>query len=113
MTQDRKDELNEEMFAWICEHIRNSRDLFDTLHGHFGMTKEELHDHSIESLDSFFPEESPRTLLKQKVLANYEEYKAKWLQMQPQVLIEKCEELEAVTRMAKELPSAVSDEEAE
>lgn len=55
MTQNRKDELYEQMIAWICEHIKNDEDLFLTLNGHFGMTKEELHDHSIESLDRFFP----------------------------------------------------------
>lgn len=55
MTQERKDELYDQMIAWICEHIPNDEDLFLTLHGHFGMTKDELHDHSIESLDRFFP----------------------------------------------------------
>lgn len=113
MTQERKDELYEEMIAWICEHIPNDEDLFRTLHGHFSMTKEELHDHSIESLDSFFPAENARALLKQKVNANFAEYKERWLKMQPAELIERCEELEAVTRMASELPSAVSDEDAE
>ena len=54
MTQERKDELYELMIAWICEHIKNDEDLFLTLNGHFGMTKEELHDHCIESLDRFF-----------------------------------------------------------
>ena len=57
MTQKRKDELYDQMIAWICEHIKNDEDLFLTLNGHFGMTKEELHDHCIESLDSFFPNE--------------------------------------------------------
>lgn len=57
MTQERKDELYDQMIAWICEHIKNDEDLFLTLNGHFGMTKEELHDHCIESLDSFFPNE--------------------------------------------------------
>ena len=55
MTQNRKDELYDQMIAWICEHIKEDEDLFLTLNGHFGMTKEELHDHSIESLDRFFP----------------------------------------------------------
>lgn len=113
MTQERKDQLYDEMFDWICEHIKDRKDLFITLHEHFGMTKDELHDHCIESLDEFFPEESPRTLLKQKVNANFAEYKERWLKMSPSELIDRCEELEAVTRMAQELPSAVSDEDAE
>lgn len=49
MTQERKDELYDQMIAWICEHIPNDEDLFLTLHGHFGMTKDELHDHSLIS----------------------------------------------------------------
>ena len=112
MTQERKDELYDQMIAWICEHIPNDEDLFLTLHGHFGMTKDELHDHSIESLDRFFPEESARFRLKQKINVNFAEYKERWLRMSPAELIEHCEELEAVTRMAQELPSAVSDEDA-
>lgn len=113
MTQERKDQLYDQMIAWICEHISNDEDLFRTLNGHFGMTKEELHEHCIESLDKYFPEDSPRTRLKQKINANYAEYKERWLQMQPSELIANCEELEAVTRMAQELPSAVSNESAE
>lgn len=113
MTQERKDQLYDEMFGWICEHIKNDEDLFLTLHGHFGMTKDELHEHCIENLDAYFSEESPRTLLKQKVNANFAQYKEKWLKMSPSELIDRCEELEAVTRMAQELPSAVSDEDAE
>lgn len=57
MTQERKDQLYDQMIAWICEHHENDKDLFLVLTEHFGMTKEELHDHCIESLDSFFPAE--------------------------------------------------------
>lgn len=57
MTQDRKDQLYDEMIAWICEHNPNDEDLFLVLTEHFGMTKEELHDHSIESLDRFFTDD--------------------------------------------------------
>lgn len=113
MTQERKDQLYDQMIAWICEHIPGDEDLFRTLYGHFGMTKDELHEHCIESLDGFFPEESARSQLKQKVNANFAEYKERWLKMSPSELIDRCEELEAVTRMAQELPSAVSDEDAE
>lgn len=28
MTQERKDELYDQMIAWICEHIPNDEDLF-------------------------------------------------------------------------------------
>lgn len=88
MTQERKDQLYEEMFGWICEHIKNDEDLFITLHQHFGMSKDELHEHCIESLDEYFPKESPRTRLKQKVKANFAEYKERWLKMSPSDLID-------------------------
>lgn len=113
MTQERKDQLYDEMIAWICRRISNDEELFQILHGQFGMTKEELHDHCIESLDSFFPADDARTRLKRKVNANFAEYKKRWLQMPPTELIGRCEELEAVTRMAQNLPSAVSDDNAE
>ena len=62
MTQERKDQLYDQMIAWICEHHENDEDLFLVLTEHFGMSKAELHDHSIESLDRFFPtEESEET----------------------------------------------------
>ncbi len=112
MTQERKDQIYDQMIAWICEHIPNDEDLFITLHGHFRMTKSELHEHCIESLDSFFPEDDPRTLLEQKIMANYEEFKARWLQMEPIDMIEQCDQIEGLTRLMKELPYAVSDEEA-
>ncbi len=54
MTTERKDELYDKMIAWICEQISDEVDLFYTLHHHFGMSKEELHDHCIESLDEYF-----------------------------------------------------------
>ena len=55
----------------------------------------------------------PRMLLKQRVEANYQAYRFKWLRMTPEELIDHCEELEAVTRMAKELPEAASEADAE
>ena len=44
-----------------------------------------------------------KSLLKEKVLKNYEEYKEKWLQMEPADLIEQCDQVEGVTRMMREL----------
>ena len=77
MTQERKDQLYDEMLGWICEHIKGDEDLYITLHEHFGMTKEELHDNSIDSLDDFFPEETisdKRVLLLKKIDEEYDEF---------------------------------------
>lgn len=56
---------------------------------------------------------SARTKLKQKVAENYASFREQWLKLSPAELIDRCEELEAVTRMAEDLPSAVSEENAE
>lgn len=112
MTQERKDQLFDVMLGWIGETVKSSEGLYDLLHNHFEMTQEELHDCCIESLDEFFPSDA-RTRLKQKVMANYDEFKAKWLHMEPVELIGICDEMESVTRMMKELPFAVSEEAAE
>ena len=77
MTQERKDQLYDEMLGWICEHIKGDEDLYITLHEHFGMTKEELHENSIESLDDFFPEETisdKRAMLLKKIDEEYDEF---------------------------------------
>ena len=51
--------------------------------------------------------------LKDKLESGYADYKAKWLQMTPAELIDSAEELEAVTRMAKDLPTSISEDDAE
>lgn len=112
MTQERKNEIYKKMFNWICEHNSNSYDLFQTLHKCIGMTKPELHEHSMQSLDSFFPKESAKSILQQKIDANYARYQERWLKMQPSELILICGEVEAVTRMAEALPAVVSENEA-
>lgn len=56
---------------------------------------------------------SARTRLKQKITDNYASFREEWLKLSPAELIDRCEELEAVTRMAQTLPSAVSEEDAE
>lgn len=76
------------------------------------MDQEELDKSDDESVDAPRKEKSARTLLREKILSNYAEYKTQWLHMQPEELIAHCEELEAVTRMAQELPMAISEENA-
>ena len=44
MTKDRKDQLFDEMIGWICEAVKDSKDLYILLHDHFEMTQEELHE---------------------------------------------------------------------
>lgn len=44
---------------------------------------------------------SARTRLKQKVADNYASFRERWLKLSPAELIDRCEELEAATRMAE------------
>lgn len=113
MTQERKDEIYDAMIAWICEHVQDDTELFNVLHGEFGMTMEELHDHCIESLDYLFPENKVRNLLKAKLKQNLAEYREKWLRMSPAELIAQSEEITVMTRLVSILPGMATDEEAE
>ena len=69
MTQERKDQLFDEMLGWIGETVKGSEDLYGLLHNHFGMSQEELHECCIESLDELFPSDA-RSRLKAKVMEN-------------------------------------------
>ena len=55
----------------------------------------------------------PLMRLKDRVESNYQDFREQWLKMTPEELIVHCEKLEAVTRMAKELPGALTEEDAE
>lgn len=54
MTQERKNQVYDKMLSWVFEHVKNDKELFRILHEEFGMTKEELHDNGIDSLDYLF-----------------------------------------------------------
>ena len=57
--------------------------------------------------------ENAKVALKEKLQNCCEQYKAGWLQKRPDVLIEEAEEIASIQRMFKELPDAVTEEEAE
>ena len=114
MTQSQKDAFYDKLFAMILNELKEDEEFLKyVLNNHFGMTKKEVFEAYSNTKNLIVSDSSPRSLLKQKVNANFAEYKERWLKMSPSELIDRCEELEAVTRMAQELPSAVSDEDAE
>ena len=57
--------------------------------------------------------ENAKAALKEKLQSCFEQYKSDWLQKRPDVLIEEAEEIASVQRMFKELPDAVTEEDAE
>ena len=54
ITETRKDELIDKFLTWMIEHHKNDEDLYNVLHKHIGISKYELHEYSIESLDEYF-----------------------------------------------------------
>ena len=114
MTQSQKDAFYDKLFATIVSELKGDEEFLKyVLNDHFGMTKKEVFEAYPNIKNLIAGDSSPRSLLKQKVNTNFAGYKEQWLKMSPAELIDRCEELEAVTRMAQELPSAVSDEDAE
>ena len=57
--------------------------------------------------------ENAKAALKEKLQTCYDRYKAGWLQKRPEVLSEEAEEIASVQRMFRELPDAVTEEDAE
>lgn len=114
MTQSQKDAFYDKLFAMIVSELKEDEEFLKyVLNDHFGMTKKEVFEAYPNIKNLIVGDSSPRSLPKQKVNTNFAGYKEQWLKMSPTELIDRCEELEAVTRMAQELPSAVSDEDAE
>ena len=113
MTQDRKNELYDKMIAWFTEHFEDDDELFEVLAEDLGMTQDELHDHSIEDLDKFFPPAGARLELKQKLEKCYADCKTGWLKLKPATLINLAEEIFTACQMVKYLPSSLSESEAE
>ena len=69
MTDERKTKLIDQFLDWMVEHHNNDEELYLTLSKVIGMTQEELHEFSIESLDEYFEPPLAEDLLKK--LTNY------------------------------------------
>ena len=54
ISEERKNELYEKMIEWICEHISNNEDLYDTLTGYFEMSKDEIQEWNVELPEDYF-----------------------------------------------------------
>ena len=54
ITDKRKTEIIDNFLSWMIEHHHNDEDLYLTLKNVIGMTKEELNEFSIESLDEYY-----------------------------------------------------------
>ena len=54
ITEKRKTEIIDNFLSWMIEHHHNDEDLYFTLKNVIGLTKEELHEFDIESLDAYY-----------------------------------------------------------
>jgi len=110
MTEKRKDELLTAALKLIGTHLDEDENIARALERHLGMTAEEMRECDIEAAD--VPEQDVRAQLSQKLKVCFEQYKAYWLQKSVTALIEDAMEIASVQRMFKELPEAVTDEDA-
>lgn len=115
MTQERKDKVYDQMISWICEHIGDDDELYDTLCEQFGMTLDELHDNCIDTLDDYFSgaKDNLKPRLKEKIAGNLDGFKEKWLAMSKEQLIDHAEEIGIIGHMAEMIPAAASEHETE
>ena len=60
ITEKRKTEIIDNFLSWMIEHHHNDEDLYFTLKNVIGMTKEELNEFSIESLDEYYEKEQEK-----------------------------------------------------
>ncbi len=110
MTEERKDEILTAALKLIGTHLDEDENVARALERHLGMTAEEMRECGIEAADA--PVQDVRARFEQKLKDCFEDYKNQWLQKRPDALIEDAEEIASVQRMFKELPEAVTDEDA-
>ena len=110
MTEERKDEILTAALKLIGTHLDEDENVARALERYLGMTAEEMQECGIEAADA--PVQDVRAKFEQKLRDCFEQYKAEWLQKRPDTLIEDAEEIASVQRMFKELPEAVTDEDA-
>lgn len=113
MTTERTNELFDKMLAWICEHIREEDELFRVLHDKFGFTKVEANHCGIDDINHLYDNMPVIRRFNEKIQTRFNEYKSYWRTFTNEELIEHCEEIYTVTRLAQKLPNQITPEQAE
>ena len=112
MTSDRKTHVISRMLSYLLNSDMSDEQLFDVLHNRVGMSKEELNDFSINSLDYLFHMEDPIRQLRDKVKYCFGEYAEKLQRMSPDELISKADQIHSVICSANHMFSAIGEDEA-
>ena len=77
MTSDRKTHVISRMLSYLFNSDMSDEQLFDVLHNRVGMSKEELNEFSLNSLDYLFHMEDPIIQLRDKVNYCFGQYAEK------------------------------------
>lgn len=113
MTAERTNELFDKMLAWICEHIREEDELFRVLHDHIGFTKVEANHCGIDDINHLYDNMPVVQQFTEKIQTRFNEYKSYWRTFSNEELMQHCEEIYTVTRLAEKLPKQITPEQAE
>ena len=97
MTAIRRHKLLNEMISYIAEVIDQDEELYNILHGTFGMTNAEIRECGINFLDDYFQADSDKDRLMQKIEHCYQRCRRKWSQMTPEQILDEIDEIHAVS----------------
>ena len=87
MTAIRRHKLLNEMIGYIAEVIDQDEELYNILHGTFGMTNAEIRECGINFLDDYFQADNDKDRLMQKIEHSYRTFQVKWSKMTPEQII--------------------------
>ena len=113
MTAERTNELFDKMLAWICEHIREEDELFRVLHDHIGFTKVEANHCGIDDINHLYDNMPVVQQFTEKIQTRFNEYKSYWRTFSNEELMQHCEEIYTVTRLAEKLPKQITEAQSE
>lgn len=97
MTSKRKSQLIHNMVGYLIKHINDEALLFDVLYGSFGMSGEEIHEVGIHFLDGYLEPDNSIDRLTEKIEKCYKAYMQKWALCFPDQIIDKIDEIHAVS----------------
>ena len=113
MTAERTNELFDKMLNWIYKLIEDDEALFKVLHDKMGFTKVEVNHCGIDSVNHLYDQLPVVQRFNEKIQTRFNEYKSYWRTFTNEELIEHCEEIYTVTRLAQKLPKQITPEQAE
>ena len=113
MTAIRRHKLLNETIGYLVEMIDQDEELYNILHGTFGMTNAEIRECGINFLDDYFQADNDKDRLMQKIEHSYRTFQVKWSKMTPEQIINTIDEIHAVSVVYRVITrSGVSEDDA-